>query len=699
MGGIDAAGRELVDQGGRMPGLAKAWTMRRRFSGAFVIALLALIVTVPVNVEAGRTRAAAVRTAREISAIQALTEELFVTYVNEQITVSGFLDTGRDEDLLTLEADLASDQQALEALRTAADGRELFDVDAVAVAARDWHEAIQRNIAMRRKLGKQRVQPVDATTSAEVPDAAGQRWLFTRLTDQVLSIQREVALERLAVRNEFDAASASVTRLLYISLALAAALLGILLLLVRRWVLAPLSVILGAVAAVRDGDMEATVPAVGPPELAQLGTYVDEMRQAVLSRGKAAMEAESQLRLLIDSLPDCVIIRLHPDGSPATWSAAAERLTGYTADQRLGRSTAELDLPDDPSAEVLRSALARAAAGETVRTRRRRLHADGTEILVDNALSAIRDDAGTVLGFAVVARDVTAAVAAEQALELAHEQAAERAARLQETAQLLENTNRELLAANKEMEAFTYTVSHDLRAPLRAIVGFSRILLDGQPDDSDTQSMHYLNRVATNAIRMSQLIDDLLAFSKLRSRPLAKTATPLAEVVHSAWEELAHSNLEATVVLDVAELPTLPVDPSLLRQVFVNLLGNGMKFSAQSPHPRLDVKCGADPAGSGQPVITVRDNGIGFESAQAERLFEVFTRLHSEQDYEGTGIGLSIVHRIITRHGGRVWAEADPGQGAVFSFTLGPDTLPVRRSGTGPPLPRTRGAAGVRLGS
>ena len=176
---------------------------------------------------------------------------------------------------------------------------------------------------------------------------------------------------------------------------------------------------------------------------------------------------------------------------------------------------------------------------------------------------------------------------------------------------------------------------------------------------------------------MSQLIDDLLAFSKLRSLPLAKTATPLAEVVRSAWEELNPGSLEPRVVLEIAELPTLPVDPSLLRQVFVNLLGNATKFSAGVARPHLDVECGADPAGTGQPVITVRDNGIGFDADQAERLFDVFTRLHTEQEYEGTGIGLSIVHRIITRHGGRVWAEAGAGQGATFSFTLGPDTLPA----------------------
>jgi PAS domain S-box-containing protein len=663
MGSTEAAGRPVADGKGKAIAAARTLTLKRRFEGAFVIALLVLIVTTLVNLDAGATRATALAEARQISAAKTVTEDLFAAYVSEQITVEGFLDTGRTEDLAALEADVALERRLLAALRTAMSGyaQDLTDLQAVVTAARAWHDATQRDIATR---------------SDQVAGGISRHQLFTQLTDQVKGIQRDAASELATARARFDATSARVTRLLYISLALAAALLGVLLSLVRRWVLTPLGVILEAVEAVRDGEMEAQVPSVGPPELALLGAHVDEMRLAVLSRGKAAMEAETQLRLLIDSVPDCAIVRLHLDGRPATWSAAAERLTGYTADQRLDRSTAVMDLPDDPSGEMLRAALIRATAGETVRGRRRRLHADGTEIVVDNALSAIRDETGTLLGFAAVARDVTAAVAAEEALELAHEQLAERAARLQETAQLQESTNRDLLAANREMEAFSYTVSHDLRAPLRAIVGFSRILLEDQKSDPDSEAAHYLNRVAINATRMSQLIDDLLIFSKLRSLPLTKIATPLAEVVHSAWDELNPGTEESTMVLDVAELPTLPVDPSLLRQVFVNLLGNAVKFSAGVRHPHLDVECGTDPSGSGQPVITIRDNGIGFDAAQAERLFDVFTRLHSEQEYEGTGIGLSIVHRIITRHGGRVWAEADPGKGATFSFTLGPDTLP-----------------------
>jgi PAS domain S-box-containing protein len=661
---------------------AKSLTMQRRFEGAFVIALLTLVLAGLVNIQASSTRAAALAQARQISSIRVITEELFAVYVNEQTTVESFLDTGRRADLAALDADLATERRLLASLRTAiaAYTDASTEARAVAEAARSWHAATARDVAARQAAG---------AAAAERLGEPVRRNLFTALVDHVLTIQRDATKALGPARDRFDAASARVTRLLYIGLGLAAALLGALLLLVRRWVLAPLEVILKAVEAVRDGAMEATVPAAGPPELSRLGAHVDEMRRAVLSRGKAAMEAESQLRLLIDSVPDCAIVRLHPDGRPATWSAGAERITGYTANQRLDRSTVGLDLPDDPSAEILRTALAKATGGETVRSRRRRRHANGSEIVVDNALSAIRDDAGQVVGFAVVARDVTAAVAAEQALTAAHAQLAERAARLQETTRLQESTNADLLVANREMEAFTYTVSHDLRAPLRAIIGFSRILLENENEneDPDQKTPHYLKRVMINATRMSQLIDDLLALSRLRSLPLAKTATPLAEVVRSAWEELNPASLEPPAVLEIADLPTLPVDPSLLRQVFVNLLGNATKFSAGVAQPHLDVECSADPAGTGQPVITVRDNGIGFDADQAERLFDVFTRLHTEQEYEGTGIGLSIVNRIITRHGGRVWAEAHSGRGATFSFTLGPDTLP-----TSAPTPVSVGA-------
>jgi light-regulated signal transduction histidine kinase (bacteriophytochrome) len=268
-------------------------------------------------------------------------------------------------------------------------------------------------------------------------------------------------------------------------------------------------------------------------------------------------------------------------------------------------------------------------------------------------------------------------VTAEETLNLPHEQLAEHAARLQETAERQEATNRDLVATNHELEAFSYTVSHDLRAPLRAIAGYSRILLEDHANDLNRQALSYLDRVVTNTTRMSQLIDDLLAFSQLRRSPLVKTATPLVDVVRSAWQELSPEDAELPVVLTIGDLPTLSVDPSLICQVFVNLLGNAVKFSAGKPHPRLDVDCGVDPQASGQPVISVRDNGIGFDSAYAAKLFDVFTRLPTEQEYEGTGIGLSIVQRIVSRHGGRAWAQATPGQGAVFSFTLGPDTLPT----------------------
>jgi PAS domain S-box-containing protein len=643
-------------------------TMRRRFEGAFALVLLALLVTVTLNVAVDRERDAALAHARQVSAARALTEQLFAAYVTEQIDMDGFAGTGHRQDLAPIEASRTSEERLISALRAALSGHagELADVEKVAAAGASWRAAAERDIAAASRAA--------AEGPAGPVDHVSQRQLFTRLVDQVQILQRDTTSALANARGTFDAASARVSRVLYASLILAAALLCALLLLVRRWVLVPLGGILTAVKAVRDGAVDTTIPSLGPPELALMGSHVDAMREAMLSRSRAATDAETQLRLLMDSVPDCAILRLHLDGRPATWSAAAERLTGYTADQLLDQQTTALDLPGDPSAQALREALDRATAGETVRTRRQRRHADGMVIVVDNALAAIHDESGQVIGFAVVARDVTGPVAAEQALKAAHEQLAERAARLQETTELQEATNHDLLEANREMEAFSYTVSHDLRAPLRTIAGFSQLLLEEHQAGLDAQAVHYLNRIAAGAARMGQLIDDLLAFSKLRRSTLAKTETPLAAIVRSAWEELELADPEAKVTLDVGELPTLPVDPSLMRQVFVNLLGNAVKFSARTKHPHVIVGCYPDPQGSGQPVLTVRDNGIGFDSGHAARLFSVFTRLHTEQEYEGTGIGLSIVQRIITRHGGRIWAQAEPSQGAAFSFTLGPDT-------------------------
>lgn len=229
----------------------------------------------------------------------------------------------------------------------------------------------------------------------------------------------------------------------------------------------------------------------------------------------------------------------------------------------------------------------------------------------------------------------------------------------------------ELAAANKELEAFSYSVSHDLRAPLRAIAGFSRILVEDYAEQIPGEAQDYLLLVRDNAQQMDHLINDLLAFSRLSRQPLNKQLVAPADLVLRILAELRAQNTEHEVECVLGELPSCWADPALLRQVYVNLLTNAFKFTSKRRHPRIE--CGAQVrvAQANETVYFVKDNGAGFDMRYADKLFGVFQRLHRAEDYEGTGVGLAIVQRVISRHGGRIWAEGAVDQGATFYFTLG----------------------------
>jgi PAS domain S-box-containing protein len=225
----------------------------------------------------------------------------------------------------------------------------------------------------------------------------------------------------------------------------------------------------------------------------------------------------------------------------------------------------------------------------------------------------------------------------------------------------------DLEAANKELEAFAYSVSHDLRAPLRAMDGFSRMLLAKHSPQLSEEARRHLLVVRKNARQMGQLIDDLLAFSRLSRQPLETRAVAPSLLVREALDDLRADWEARRVEVVVGELPECEADPKLLRQVFVNLLSNALKFTRGREAARIEV--GSRREGDGH-VCFVRDNGVGFDMRYADKLFGVFQRLHRAEDYEGTGVGLAIVQRIVHRHGGRVWAEAKLDEGATFSFTL-----------------------------
>jgi PAS domain S-box-containing protein len=231
----------------------------------------------------------------------------------------------------------------------------------------------------------------------------------------------------------------------------------------------------------------------------------------------------------------------------------------------------------------------------------------------------------------------------------------------------LKRTNDDLRGMNEELDAFSYSVSHDLRAPARVMAGFSKRLLERAGGDLDADARKLVERIEVNARRMQELIDDLLAFSRLGRQPLSLVKVDPAAIVKLVMADLEGETATRNVKFELGELPPAQADPSLLRQVFANLLGNAVKFT-KGKDPAV-IRIGARVEG-GVPVYFVADNGVGFDMGQSARLFAVFQRLHSAEAFEGTGIGLASTKRIVSRHGGKIWAESSPGEGATFFFTL-----------------------------
>ena len=229
----------------------------------------------------------------------------------------------------------------------------------------------------------------------------------------------------------------------------------------------------------------------------------------------------------------------------------------------------------------------------------------------------------------------------------------------------LEEESRSLAASNKELESFSYSVSHDLRAPLRSISGFSQILKEDYSDQVDDAGKGYLSRIQTAANRMGEIIDDLLQLSRVNRKPLVTSSVDLSRLAEEILSELRERDPDRKIEIHVEPGMTTYADPNLARIVMVNLLGNAWKYSRDKIEARIDVERARE---EGRTLFRVRDNGAGFDMEFAGNLFQPFQRLHNEDEFEGTGIGLAIVDRILHRHGGSIRADAEPGKGATFTF-------------------------------
>jgi signal transduction histidine kinase len=235
-------------------------------------------------------------------------------------------------------------------------------------------------------------------------------------------------------------------------------------------------------------------------------------------------------------------------------------------------------------------------------------------------------------------------------------------------AEALNRANTNLESANRELESFSYSVSHDLRSPLRAIDGYSLMLEEDYGPQLDETARRYIHTIRAGSQRMAALIDDLLTFSRLSRQSLNRQTVDMTTLARRAAAEVLESQPEPKPAVNIPQMPAVPGDPALLRQVWTNLIGNAVKYSSKSAVPEVQIRAAAE----GHLIrYEVQDNGVGFDMKYADKLFGVFQRLHRPTEYEGTGVGLAICQRIVHRHGGRIWAEAASGQGATFYFTIG----------------------------
>jgi|HubBroStandDraft_6_1064221.scaffolds.fasta_scaffold00376_16 PAS domain S-box-containing protein len=366
--------------------------------------------------------------------------------------------------------------------------------------------------------------------------------------------------------------------------------------------------------------------------------------------------SEERFRVLVNGVEDYAIILLDPTGHVISWSSGAEKIVGYTAQEILGGHLSRFYPPEDiesgkPDKEIESAALNGRVEDEGWRVRK-----DGSRFWANVVVTALRNEAGDLYGFAKISRDITERKNAEEVKRLNVD--LER--RVQER-------TAELAAANKELEAFVYSIAHDLRAPLRHIDGFSNLLADHLSASMDEEAKHYLGSIRGSTRTMGNMVDDLLNLSRVARAELKLQVTGLNSLVDEVLKELGPEIKDREIEWKITTLPFVECDPVLVKQVFVNLITNAVKFTRTRPHAIIEVN---QAELDGQSVTFVRDNGVGFSMKYSDKLFGVFQRLHRQEDFEGTGVGLATVQRIVQKHGGRIWANAELNVGATFFFTL-----------------------------
>jgi PAS domain S-box-containing protein len=377
----------------------------------------------------------------------------------------------------------------------------------------------------------------------------------------------------------------------------------------------------------------------------------DDLEKKVQERTAALSEANALLQALMDNTPDHIYFKDLHCRFIRNSRSQANLLGLHDPSETVGKTDFDF-FPHAPQSyadeqEVMKTGKPHVDFEEWV------VWPDGREMWVSTTKMPLQNAEGQTIGIFGISRDITDRKRTEQAIRKLNADLEKQAEKLQ--------------AANKELEAFSYSVSHDLRAPLRAIDGYTRILVEDYESILDAEGKRVCSVVSREARRMGQLIDDLLSFSRLGRKEMYSSKIEMRTLVVSILNELLKEEDRERIDVHIAKLPVAKGDPSLIRQVWFNLLSNAIKFTSKKDRAVIEV---GSKATKEEFMYYVRDNGAGFEMEYANKLFGVFQRLHSESEFSGTGVGLAIVQRIIRRHGGRVWAEGEAEKGATFYFAL-----------------------------
>ncbi|MGC3943132.1 MAG: PAS domain S-box protein [Chryseolinea sp.] len=389
----------------------------------------------------------------------------------------------------------------------------------------------------------------------------------------------------------------------------------------------------------------------------KLANYADELK----FKNDELRRSEERYHRMIAEVQDYAIILLDEQGIIQNWNAGAEKIKGYRAPEIVGKSFELFYTQDDRISKLPQRLLQEAMNNGRAMHEGWRVRKDGSRFWGNTVITALHSDKGNIIGFSKVTRDLTLKKEADD--------------RLRQNAIDLEDKNKSLQRLNEEISSFAYVASHDLKEPLRKIQTFANRILDG---DNVNETQHFVEKILTSATRMRQLMDDLLSYSRLSKSESLSKEIDLNVLVKLVLSDLELKIAEKQAVINVSTLPVIKGIEFQLHQLFTNLLTNALKFSRPGVRPEItvsftrvkgkDIPLGLVNGLNSYYKITVSDNGIGFNQADAARIFEVFQRLHQSKEVSGTGIGLAIVKRIMENHGGAVHATASPGEGASFDL-------------------------------